>query len=428
MSLDQLRAVLDRIEEASCCSGTHVASERIAIALPDGDVGAVDDPKFVDWLRAHSEPAPYGEGTITKVDAKVRAAQRLIARDKVTVHGFEPAALLDTIEATLSPGVHLDAHLTDVLTYEKGGKFLRHKDTPRSEDLIGTLVVGLPIEHGGGAFVVDDGRGAQTFDWSGKAKPNTVHWVALFSDVDHEILPITKGARVTLVYALHRTDRPRGDAAWSRRQEAIVKACRSLSVRAWPLMIACGRRVIAEPGAEQPQGLDTLRGADRDIAEALVAAGYRVAVRACIAPVPNYDDPPRPDPGAFPTGTEMFAITRLKAVPSPEAIEDTDYEGGGAEMEELMLDAIGLDQWLIRKHAAATLAQEHGMWSETGYFGNEGYDALLYTLAALEVTKGKSGSKKPIAKKPAKKAAKQPVTKAPAKKAAKQPVKKAKKK
>jgi hypothetical protein len=427
MSMDQLRAVLDRLEEASCCSGTHVVPERIAIALPDGDVGAVDDPGFVDWLVAHAEPAPFGDGTKTKIDPKVRAAKRLVARGAATVHGFEPAAILETIEATLSPGVHLDAHLTDVIVYEKGGKFARHRDTPRSEELIGTLVVGLPVEHAGGAFHVDDGRGPQVFDWSGKPKRDAVQWVALFSDVDHEIKPVTKGARVTLVYALHRTDRPRSDAAWLKRQEQIKQACRSLSVPAWPLMIACGRHVIAEPGAPQPQGIETLRGTDRDIAEALVEAGYRVAVRACIAPVPDYDDPPRPEPGGFPTGTHLFAITRLKAVPSAELMTTLGHDEG-SEIEDLMLDSIMMEQWLIRKHAAATLAQEHGMWSETGYFGNEGYDALLYTLAALEVTKAKPSarSKKVATKQPAKKAvAKQVVAK---KAVLKKPVKKAKKK
>src|SRR5687768_11168589 len=100
----KLQAVLDGLDEDSCCGGSHRTTERIALALPDGDVGAVDDPRFVDWLLAHAEPAPFGKGGETIIDKKVRSAQRLVARDKVEVHGFEPSALLDGIEATLSPG------------------------------------------------------------------------------------------------------------------------------------------------------------------------------------------------------------------------------------------------------------------------------------------------------------------------------------
>lgn len=291
MTIDALRAVLDGIDEPSCASGTAKPTERIAIELPDGDVGAVDDPRFVDWLLAHSELAPYGAGTVTKVDKKVRNAQRLLARDKVTVHGFDPSTILGEIEAALSPGAHLSARLTDVIVYPVGGKFERHKDTPRDLDLVGTLVVGLPIAYTGGAFVVDDGRSQQRFDW-GKTAASKLPWVALFTDVDHSIEPVKTGARVTLVYALHRTERARTDATWTARRAALAQACRSLAPPRWPLMIACGRHAVAEPGTEQPQDITTLRGLDRDLAEVLAEAGYGVGVRACIAPVANYDPEP----------------------------------------------------------------------------------------------------------------------------------------
>ncbi|MEO8701551.1 MAG: 2OG-Fe(II) oxygenase [Kofleriaceae bacterium] len=389
MSVVDLRNALDTLEEASCCTGTLRLTERVALALPDGDVGAVDDTSFVDWLLEHSEPAPYGHGKETKLDPKVRSAQRLKARDKVVVHGFDPEAILDEIAAVLSPTRMLSAHLTDVIVYKKGDKFTRHKDTPRAAELIGTLVVGLPIAHTGGTFVVDDGRGAQKFDWSGQPKAGALPWVAVFSDVDHEILPVKSGARVTLVYALHRTARPRSDAKAKQRQALVTKAANALSRQAkWPVLIACGRHVIAEPGAKQPQSIDTLRGADHDIAEALVAAGFRVDVRACIAAIANYNDPqPWPD-------TEgMFALTRLKAVPPGAVIEELGDEGGNG-IEDYILDDVILEQCAIRKTAAAMLVHENAAWALDGMdFGNEGFDALLYSVAALEVTRSKAKAK-----------------------------------
>jgi hypothetical protein len=385
MSVEQLRSALDTLEEASCCSGKVRLSERFAIALPDGDVGAIGDARFVDWLLEHSEPAPYGHGKETKLDPKVRSAQRLKARDKAEVHGFDPAAILDEIAAVLSPTRKLSAHLTDVIVYKKGDKFSRHKDTPRAAELIGTLVVGLPIEHAGGAFVVNDGRGEQKFDWSGKPAADTLPWVALFSDVDHEIEPVKSGARVTLVYALHRTAEARGDAKAKQRQDLVKKAASALSQQArWPVLIPCGRHVIAEPEAKQPQSIDTLRGADLDIAEALVAAGFRVDVRACMAAVANYDNPQ-----PWPATDGMFGLTRLKAVPPVEVLEALGDEGG-YEIEEYILDEVMLEQCAIRKTAAAMVVHENTTWAMAGMdFGNEGFDALLYSLAALEVSKSK---------------------------------------
>ena len=386
MSIVELRDALDTLEDASSCGGTLRLDERIALMLPNGDVGGVDDSIFVDWLIEHSEPAPYGQGTVTKIDPKVRSARRLTARGEVDVSGFDPDTILPEIEAVMSPTVKLSAQLTDVIIYKKGDKFTRHKDTPRSIDLIGTLIIGLPIEHTGGTFVVDDGRGAKEFDWSGKPAAGVVPWVALFSDVDHEIKPVTSGTRITLVYALHRTALPRVEAGAEQRQAVVRRAASALSQQAkWPVMIACGRQVIAEPDAKQPQSIDSLRGADREIAEALVTAGYHVAVRACIAAIPNYNEPPR-----WPETSAMWSITRLKTVPPLAVLESMDDEGAASEIEDHVLDSIALDQWAVRKSAAATLVHENGCWAEDGMaFGNEGYDALLYTLAALEVTTSK---------------------------------------
>ena len=396
MTLASLKTTLEALDEKSCSSGTYRVPERLALALPDGDVGAVDDPGFVDWLLAHAETAPFGQGGKTKIDKTVRHAHRVKGRDKIDVAGFEPAAILDEIEAALSPRWHLAAKLTDVLVYPEGGKFDRHKDTPRTDDLVGTLVVGLPIAHEGGAFVVDDGRDEQVFDWSGKAEPMTVRWVALYSDVDHEIRPVTSGARVTLVYSLHHTDKPREDVTWKERAAKLRGAIGVLASQAeWPVMIACTRHVITD--GKQPQPVTALRGFDRDLADVLVEAGYQVAVRACMTaePIQSSERPPR-----FPT--DLWAIARLKKpvttkdvakfgdiVTFAETVSfDDDYDD--IEFTSLaphILDHVPMQQWVVRANAAATMIHEADMFSEEGYFGNEGYDAFIYTLAALEVRK-----------------------------------------
>jgi len=403
MSLLALKAALDKASEASCCSGTYELTERLAIALPHGDLGAADDPKFVDWLLQHAEPAPFGAKKQTKVDKKVRNAQRLEDRGKVRVGGFEPHTILDEVESALSPTRKLEARLTDVIIYPEDGKFSRHKDTPGTQDLVGTLVVEIPHAHEGGAFVVDDGETVREFDWSGPANPKALRWVALFSDVDHEVRPVTKGTRITLVYALIRTDTPRLDPEAKARRDLIGKAARELRGARWPVMVACARQVIIEENA-WPE-VSALKGMDRDIAEAFIEAGFDVTVRACLfASQANVD-------GGLPNMDDVYQMMRLKKPITKKAIAKLDDimtfaetvtgDDGNFEEEDInrmslarfIDDEINTDQWVFRSRAEATMIHAASMFSDDGYFGNEAYEAFIYTLAALEISmKTKNGS------------------------------------
>lgn len=396
MSQDALKAILEELPDPSFVEGTATITDRLAIQLPDGDVGALDDQTFVGWLVEHAEDAPFGDRGETVLDPGVRQAKRLRARGAADVSGFDVAALLPAIEAALSPRVHLEARLEDVIVYEEGGKFARHKDTPRTARLVGTLVVGLPVAHTGGGFTIVDGGSPHMVDWSGAPPdPRALRWVALFSDVDHEIAPVTSGARVTLVYSLVRSDRPRADATRDPRLAKLRAAAAGVVVTAEaPLMIACTRQIVTD--GSQPQSLDALRGTDREIAEVFAEAGFAVSVRACV--VGDSDGDP-----AFPATTHMWAITRLKQAIPPTVIEGMDAivsftdsvdmdeefedEMDATYLADYVLDAVQLDRWVVRQRAAATVIYE-GMYSDTGYFGNEATMGHLYTLAAIEVAPG----------------------------------------
>lgn len=402
MSLDALKQTLEDLPDPSFVEGTTKLSERFAIALPDGDVGALDDETFVKWLVEHSEDAPFGEKGETKLDKNVRRAKRLRARGKASVVGFDPSTALPAIEAALSPRFHLDAKLEDVIVYEKGGKFARHKDTPRTANLVGTLVVGLPIAHDGGRFTIVDAGTQHVVDWSGgKPDRGTVRWVALFSDLDHAVEQVKSGARVTLVYSLSRSTRPRTDPARDAKLAKLRAAVGKVTIdKDKPLMIACTRQIVTD--GTQPQSIDTLRGTDREIADAFADAGFTVAVRACIV-----GDNEEGGDHSFPDAQEMYAITRLSnAIPAhviaemhdavsfsdevdmSEYAEDGDDEDIGTALGEYVLDYVAMDSWVIRKRAAASVIYE-GMYSETGYFGNEASMGHIYSLAAIEVTKSK---------------------------------------
>ena len=412
MSHDALKKVLDELPDPSFVEGKTKLSEPFAIALPDGDLGALADKRFVDWLDEHAEDAPFGHGGETKRDKKVRHARRLIARGKATITGFDPEAVIGEIEAALSPRFHLEATLEDVILYPKGGQFARHKDTPRTSELVGTLVVGLPIAHEGGDFEIVDGGKPKRIAWGGKVDPKAVRWVALFSDLDHEIKPVKSGTRVTLVYSLSRSKRPRTDKARDKQLAKLREIASTLKLaKGAPLMIACTRQIVTD--GTQPQSIDTLRGTDREIADTFRDAGFDVKVRACVAG-DNDEGTRRP----FPNTAELWAITRLsKALPdevvagmdalvsftdsvdADDEIPD-DVDLGATLLGEYVLDAVEMDRWVIRKRAAATVIYE-GMYSETGYFGNEASMGNIYSLAALEI----AAKAKPKAKAKGKQAA-----------------------
>jgi len=367
--MERLRRALEALDEPSSCEGTLALAERLAIMLPDGDLGALDDPRFVDWIVEHGEPAPYGQGGETLRDSDVRHAIRLAARGAARVSGFDVHEVLDEIEASLSPRTHLAATLLDVLVYPPGGHFVRHKDTPYSADLVGTLIIGLPIAHTGGEFQVED----RVVDWSGNIDRERLPWVAFFGDADHEIRPVTSGARVTLVYSLALTDQPRVDPRWTTRLAGVRSAARQVEMPPeGMIMIACTRHVIGLDGP-QPLGVDALRGTDRDVADTLLAAGLRVAVRTCIvARSVDWGPEQRVAPSWFRNDGEIWFARLSRPLVQEELDGMLDVlsfepqsqiwgDGGGYDESEaqslapyLASGTVPTANWIMRRTAAAT--------------------------------------------------------------------------
>lgn len=394
MSLEGLQRAIASLDDHVTCTGTIAIAERLSIMLPDGDVAAVDDPLFVDWLIEHGEVAPFGDLTdrTTKIDPAVRQAIRLVARGETRIGGFDPESILPEISRVLSPHAELVAQLTDVIVYPTGGHFALHQDTPHSPDLIGTLVVGLPIEHRGGAFQI----GAQTMDWSGPPPPNVVRWIALFSDVYHSVQPVTAGARVTLVYTLLQTTTTRDDRDRGRRLAPVVRELADLEISA-PLVIPCARQVI---GVDDPQplSLSALRGIDLDLAVTLLENDFDVTVRACLA-AREIEDHPVETTAWDMTAHETHLATLRRPFTAEDAAQLLDAvtfvqascDGGGHMEEDTSdlsdrVDAIEPENWLLRPGSFATFLAKRD-FSSYGFVGNDSPETYLYKLAALVVSR-----------------------------------------
>ncbi|KAI8992787.1 hypothetical protein BD414DRAFT_535368 [Trametes punicea] len=149
-------------------------------------------------LAETCEPATFGVDQTDVYDETYRKAGKLDRRDFSLNFSPHAAGLLDHVHTELGPQSFFKAHM----------------DTPRSELMFGSLVLVFPTAHDGGALVLrergKDNSREWTFDSAAllaqKGEPS-VAYVAFFSDVEHEVLPIQSGYRVTVTRNLYYVQR-----------------------------------------------------------------------------------------------------------------------------------------------------------------------------------------------------------------------------
>jgi hypothetical protein len=376
-------------DEPFFCEG-KAKIERFELTFADKEtIGLAHQADFVKVLAVRSEPAPFGDGTRTRTDPGVRAAMRLKERERVRVTGFDPSTVTEEIAKALSPRWHLEAKLTDVLVYEAGGHFASHRDTPMEPEMIGTLVVALPIAYEGGAFVLDDGSGPAKIDMH--ATRGTVRWVAFFGDVDHVVEKVASGHRVTLAYRLTRTKRARdaSDARVAPFGEALAAA---IADPTWfpdggELCVPCARRAIVEKGKSSVP-IDALHDVDRELADQarargldvdvvpIVAAAHEARKKAHWLDADDYAQLKRPlTEGETSAFGEILTFAR-------EAVSDEDDDLDASSLEDVIASE---DVHVVSRARARSSLIAEGMFSATGYFGNEYYEALLYAFVALRL-------------------------------------------
>ena len=154
------------------------------------------------------KPARFGLGEDTLTDPEVRDTWD-IPVDLVRAT-WDPGVLrdvLDTVkeELGLPNAAELDVDLHSLLVYEPDQFFLKHQDTEKTDEMIGTLVVTLPSAYSGGELMI--GRGD---DWKAyRGSRDSLSLVAFYADCQHEVLKLKAGYRITLTYNLTL----RGDTA-----------------------------------------------------------------------------------------------------------------------------------------------------------------------------------------------------------------------
>ncbi|KAJ7675293.1 hypothetical protein B0H17DRAFT_946090 [Mycena rosella] len=167
-------------------------------------------------LAAACEPASFGVNQKDVLDESYRKAgkmdlTRFAARLDVVASGIIDAISPDILDEEDAEGEKvLRAEMYKLNVYGPGSFFKAHKDTPRGESMIGSLVVVLPTAHKGGELTLSHGATTWTFDSAaelGTAAGPSVAYVAFYSDVTHAVKPVQEGHRVTLTYNLFLADR-----------------------------------------------------------------------------------------------------------------------------------------------------------------------------------------------------------------------------
>ena len=208
MLTDKLAALLSTVRTPGDFCSAGVRAMPLPGLVVEG-VGPIALPLLqvqADQLIAIAERAPYGRGEETLVDTEVRRTWQ-IAPERVRIEGRHWAQGLEAIALQVRTGLGVTgtvvAELYKLLVYDQGSFFVSHRDTEKAPGMFATLVIALPSRHAGAELLVrHQGRelrlGLQCPD------PGDAAFAAFYADCTHEVLPVTAGCRLVLVYNLLR--------------------------------------------------------------------------------------------------------------------------------------------------------------------------------------------------------------------------------
>jgi 2OG-Fe(II) oxygenase superfamily len=193
---------------------TAGTAELLAPSLRVDGVGPVALPLLpmqAEQLIAVAQQAPYGRGEQTLIDPTVRRTWQ-ISPDRVHIEGRNWQRTLASIVARAAEGLGVsepvDAEFYKLLIYDQGSFFVGHRDTEKASGMFATLVIVLPSVSIGGELVVRHAGREARLDLRCD-DPSEAAFAAFYADCVHEVLPITEGCQLTLVYNLLRREKGR---------------------------------------------------------------------------------------------------------------------------------------------------------------------------------------------------------------------------
>ncbi|KAF8844491.1 hypothetical protein BDN67DRAFT_962852 [Paxillus ammoniavirescens] len=176
-----------------------------------GLIGLPLSHRDAQFIKETSIQAPYGKGTQTVVDKNVRDTWEIDPqRIQFTNPAWKPyidGTVVDMVRKALGAAVPTTpprCELYKLLLYETGSHFLPHQDTEKSKGMFATIIVVLPSQYSGGQVHLTHGPSQKIFDPS-SSSTFTTSVLAWYTDVYHEVKPVTSGFRLALSYNLIHT-------------------------------------------------------------------------------------------------------------------------------------------------------------------------------------------------------------------------------
>jgi hypothetical protein len=255
-----------------------------------GPVGLPLPAVQAEQLIAVAERAPYGRGGETVIDTAVRRSWQ-IGADRVRITGRHWPATLRTIVTRVTEGLGvtdpIEAELYKMLIYDAGSFFVPHRDTEKTPGMFATLVLILPSVSEGGALIVRHKDREARLELRCE-DPSDVAFGAFYADCVHEVLPVTAGHRLVLVYNLVRRGSGRLPGVPDYGSEVATVADR---LERWAEALRAGDEIEPEKliypleHAYTPAelGFGALKGADAGIGQVVVAAAVLAGCSAHLA-------------------------------------------------------------------------------------------------------------------------------------------------
>lgn len=351
--IHRVQAALDAIQtEGTFAARLRCPAEDLAIEVKG--VGPLRLPLSAAAARKLSslaQPAPFGLRDRTLHDPNIRDTGE-IKRSLVKIDGrrWKPVLQAQLAQIQRHLGLpaegRLDAVFDKLLVYGPGQFFAPHKDSERSDDMIGTLTVELPSAYSGGAFVVAHRGQRQEFRRS-PVSGKELTLLAFYADCTHEARPVKSGWRVVLTYELRYQ---RESVSKRQARPSAASSPLSESIAAYfdtPMPDPYSRSAPQKPDrltylldhqyTQRSLSWERLKGADSPRAEALrqVAAQRDCEIYLALADVHETWECESEDWGGGYSSRRGYGRSRWGYAPEDDA-EDSDSAQDDADQHTLL--------------------------------------------------------------------------------------------
>lgn len=161
----------------------------------------------IDPIIEMATPSKFGQGSETNYDESIRKGKEISANRIEIEYNNLMDVIWSQIKKLTPAGKKLKPKLYKMHIYEKGGLFMKHRDTLHAPNHFATLIIGINNNYSGGNLIIDDlHQNIQheiKFNSKSQYDKDFVHFAIFTTDSYHQVTEVTDGVRVVLQYDLY---------------------------------------------------------------------------------------------------------------------------------------------------------------------------------------------------------------------------------